>query len=375
MSLRIIEVVGKLDLDRYIRLPSVLPDRRPNYVPPIWSDERTFHDSAKNPDLRACDVVRYLAWSDGRAVGRIMGIVHHPYNALHGERTARFYQLDCVNGPTVASALLKAVERWAIEQGMDRIIGPFGTSDKDPQGLQVEGFEHLPVLATPSNPAYLPGLVEAEDYTKLMDAVVYQLAIPNELPAVYVRISDRLLNSGRFRLLSFTSKRQLKPWIVPVLRLVNDTYQDLLGFVPMDEAGMRKLAGQYLPVLDAAFVKVVVDEQDLPVAFVVAMPDMSAGIQRAKGKLLPLGWWYIMQAMRRSKQLDLFLGAVRRDLQGRGLTGVLAVHLMAEARKRGFTVMDSHLVLETNLRMRAELERLGGAIRKRYRIYQKAIQA
>ncbi|MCB0770841.1 MAG: hypothetical protein KDC00_10605 [Flavobacteriales bacterium] len=373
MELRISRVHSTVELRRYIHLPAELPGKRSNYVPPIWKDEHVFHDPQRNLELNSCRTVRFMAYQDDRAVGRVMGIVHERHNELHKELSARFYQLDCIEDPSVAAALLGSVETWARELGMDRIIGPFGLSDKDPQGVQVEGFEHLPVIATATNPAYLPGLIELQGYAKFTDAVVYRVDVPAVLPELYTRVSERLLTGGRFRLLSFTSRRQLKPWVIPVLRLVNETYQDLLGFVTMDESAMRKLADQYLPVLDPKLVKIVIDEQLHVVAFVVAMPDMSAGIVKANGRLFPLGWWHILQAMKRTDQLDLFLGAVRKDVQGRGFTCALGVYLMAAARERGLTHIDSHLVLETNHRMRAELDRLGGKVWKRYRIYSKAL--
>ncbi len=373
-TIRLEEVVSRKQLRTFIHLPAQLADRRANYVPPIWADEVAFHDPKKNPGLADCDVVRFLAWHGDRCVGRVMGIIHNTYNTRNGERTARFYQLDVTDDKLVTAALIGTVEHWARARGMDRVIGPFGLSDKDPQGVQVEGFEHLPILATPTNPPFLPRYIEALGYAKLADAVVYKLPIPAELPAVYHAIAARLTRSGELRVVPFTSRKQLRPWILPVLRLVNVTYQDLLGFVPMTEAEMTKLAAQYMPVLDPAFVKVVADRANEPVAFVVAMPDMSKGMQKANGRVFPFGFIHLLLAMRRAKQLDLFLGAVRPDLQGRGLTCLLGVELMRTAKERGFTHIDSHLVLESNMRMRAEVERLGGWIWKRYRVFGKHLR-
>ena len=160
---------GPDDLKRFIELPFRLPDQRPNRVPPLLMDEREFHDPAKNPQLAHCEVERWIACRDGHAVGRIMGIIHRGYNAAHGERTARFYNLDCVRDTAVVRALIGPVEAWARGKGMDRVIGPFGFSDKDPQGLQIEGFEHLPVIATPTNPDWLPAMVEARGYAPFED--------------------------------------------------------------------------------------------------------------------------------------------------------------------------------------------------------------
>lgn len=361
------------ELSRFIRLPFVLPDQRPNRVPPLLMDEREFHDPKKNPQLAHCEVERWIAWRDGVAVGRIMGIIHRSYNAAHGERTARFYDLDCMNDAAVVRALVNTVEEWARSQGMDRLIGPFGFSDKDPQGLQIVGIEHLPVIATPINPEWLPNMVEACGYTPFEDMVSYRMDIPARMPEVYQAIGDRCLRNFHLHRVPLRSKRELKPWVVPVLRLVNATYGDLLGFAPMSEAEMRALAAKYMFILDPQLVHLIADAHNDPVAFVIASPDMSEGLQRANGRILPFGWWHILRAMRRSTQLDLLLGAVRPDLQGKGLTAALGVSLFAAARARGFTHLDSHLIMERNTRMRAELERLGAAVWKRYRVYQREL--
>ncbi len=363
---------GQDELPLYLDLANRVGDR-PNRVPPLWGDERAFHDTRRNKVLAACAHVRFIARIGERPVGRIMGIIHHAHNARTQECVARFYQLDCVRDEQVAHALLNAVQGWAREQGMERLIGPFGLSDKDPQGLQVEGFEHMPVIATPTNADWLPPMVEACGFAKLIDAVSYRVEVPRAAPALHEAISRRVLGTGAFRLLPLRSRRELKPWVVPVLRLVNSTYGGLYGFEPMTEVEMKRLAGQYMHVLDPALVKVLVDTAGEPVAFVVAMADMSEGLRKAGGRLFPFGWWHIIRCMRRSRQLDLLLGAVRPDLQGRGLTCALGIALLETARGRGFTHMDSHLVLETNQRMRAELERLNGTVWKRYRIYQKAL--
>ena len=372
-SIQVSVVSGAVEMRSYLRLSRDLPDQRPNRVPLLRMDEREFHDPKRNPQLVHCEVRSWLARRDGDPVGRIMGIIHKQHNETRGELTARFYDLVCIRDRDTVLALLEAVEQWARSEGMDRIIGPFGFSDKDPQGLQIEGFEHLPVIATPINPDWLPPVVEACGYAPFEDMVSYRMDIPAQLPEVYHAIGERCLRNFDLHRVPLRSKRELKPWVVPVLRLVNATYGELLGFTPMSEAEMRALAAKYMFILDPQLVHLIADAHNEPVAFVIASPDMSEGFVRANGSIFPLGWWHILHAMKRSKQLDLLLGAVRPDLQGKGLTAALGVSLFAAARARGLTHLDSHLIMERNTRMRAELERLGAVVWKRYRVYQRAL--
>ncbi|MBL7962202.1 MAG: hypothetical protein JNM31_00025 [Flavobacteriales bacterium] len=373
MSVEVREVIGKGALARFIRLPLELPDRRPNFVPPLLADERELHDPQRNPALATCTVARWMAWRGTTAVGRVMGIVPHTWNERTGERSARFFALDSINDGEVVRSLLDQVAVWARGQGMDRLIGPFGFSDRDPQGVQIEGFTHLPVVATPTGPEWLPPLVEACGFRPFEDMVSYRMEVRPGMARRFTAVAERCLRGGKLRVVHIRTKRQLRPWVVPVLRLVNATYGELLGFTPMSEAEMQALADKYMFILDPELVVLVVDGQDAPVAFVVAAPDMSEGLQRARGHLFPIGWWYILRAMRRADQLDLLLGAVRTDLQAHGLTAVLGQRLLSVAEQRGYTHLDSHLVMVRNRKMCAQMERLGGVVWKRYRVYQREL--
>lgn len=360
-------------LKEFIFLPEKIYRGDSRWVPPMYMDEWNFHDPKQNKALHHSGVIRILAYQDNQPVGRIMGIINHKYNSDHHEKTARFYALDSINDPRVAKSMLEAIERWATGNGMNKLIGPYGFSDKDPQGLQIEGLDLLPVIATPTNPGYLQQLVEQEGFLKELDCVSYQMEVPENLSPVYQRVYDRVAVNSDLQLIEFSSKRKLKPYILPVFRLVNETYSSIFGFVPMTEEEMKKFAGQYLPVLDPEFVKVVVNRKNELIAFIVSMPDMSAGIQKAKGRIFPFGFIHILQAMRKTKQLNLLLGAVRADYRGKGVNVLMGKHLFESARTRNLKTIDSHLILESNLKMRAECEKLGGVIRKRYRVYQKLL--
>ncbi len=366
-------MADKKSLRRYLHLPQRLYRSYPNWVPPIYADERKFHDPKQNAALADAEMKRWMATRAGEPVGRIMGIINRRYNEQAGETTGRFFNFDCLDDQPVAHALLGAVEGWTVEQGMTRLIGPFGFSDKDPQGLQVEGFEHLPVIAAPANPPYLPRLVEAEGYEKERDALSYKLPVVAEGPPLYEKVYQRILRKGALRLVEFERKRELRPYIVPALRLVNETYAPIFGFVPMTEPEMQRLAAQYMPVLDPAFLKLVENQEGEMIGFIVAIPDMSKGIQGARGNLFPFGFLHLLAAARKTRQLNAMIGAIKPGYRSRGVNVLLGKALTRSALARGFEFIDSHLVLEENQRMQAEYENLGGTVYKRYRIYQKAL--
>jgi len=373
MSISIKEVLTKSELKEFIFLPEKIHAADSIWLPPIYADEWKFYNPKYNKTFSLCDTVLLLAYDGSKPVGRVMGIINSAYNHHQKEKTARFFNLECYNDQNVVHALLASVEKWALSKGMTNVIGPFGFSDKDPQGIKIEGFEHVPVIATASNFPYLQERIEAEAYIKKFDCLVYKLVIPDQVPQQYIRVADRIKRDKDIRLIEFSSRSQLKPYIIPVLRLVNETYKSIYGFAEMDEAEMKELAAKYLPILDPVFTKVITDSENNPLAFIVASPDMSMGIQKAKGRIFPFGFIHILSSIKKSKQLDLFLGAVKDPEKNKGLIALLGVSIFQSAGKRRMEFIDSHLILESNKAMRAVMERLGAHVYKRYRVYTKQI--
>lgn len=372
-AIQIEEVRHRGDLNAFIQLPAQVHARHSNWLPPLYMDEWSFFNPTKNKAFALCDTILLLARRDGQLRGRIMGIIHHPYNERMGERTVRFSHLEAFEEEDIVHALIEAVESWGKEKGMNRCVGPFGFSDKDPEGLMVEGFQEDPILVTTCNLPYLPAMVESAGYSKKLDCLDFLIEIEQGIPASFPRIFERVNANPAFRLLEFNRTREIKPYIEAVFQLINIAYIDLYGFQPMDAQEIRELASRYLPLLNPRFIKVVLDTNNQLIAFVIGMPNLAPGIQRAHGKLLPLGWWHILKSMRNASRLDLMLGAVHPDYRGRGLDVLMGWPLIQSARKKGIRTFETHLVLETNARMLAEYARLGARLHKRFRVFQKAL--
>lgn len=372
MDVRVQRVTRRRELKKFIHLPARIHRDHAKWVPPLYADERRFFNPRKNRAFSSCETTLGLAYRGTRLAGRVMGIINRRYNELRGERNARFSCLDCFEDEEVAHALLDYVEEWARGQGMDKVVGPLGFNEQDPEGFLVEGFEYEPTVATYYNFAYVPRFLKSKGYTKELDYVVYKVNLSDEMPEFYRKIYDRVLARGKYRLVEFTKRKELKRHILPILGLMNETFQNLYGYAPLDEAEMRSLAKQYLPVIDPRFVRVIAKDEKV-VAFVIGIPNMSEGIRRAHGRLFPFGIIQILRAAKKTKQLDLLVGGIKQEDRGKGLDVLMGTAMMRSARNAGFTHMDSHHEMETNVKVRAEMERLGGELYKRYRIFQKGL--
>jgi len=374
MAVELKEVQSRKDLKTFIFLPEKLHAGHANWVPPIYMDDRKFFDRKKNKAFGYCDVLMLLAYDGERPVGRVMGIINSRYNEHRNEKTARFGFLEATEDQAAVHALLSRVEEWARAKGMTRIVGPYGFSDQDPEGFLIEGFEHRATIATYYNFEWLPKLVENEGYAKDIDYFVYKIDIPKTMPEFYKKIYERAEKRGNFETIEFTNKKQLKPWIRPIFSLMNETYMqnNIYGYAPLTEKEMDDLAKRYLPVVNPHFIKVVAKDGE-PAAFIIGMPDMSEGIQKAKGRLLPFGFLHILRSAKKTKQLDLLLGAIKDKYRGMGLDVLMGVKMFESGLQAGYEFMDTHHEMEANVKVRAEMERVGGRIYKKYRVYQKAL--
>jgi hypothetical protein len=374
MAVETREVKGKKDLKTFIYLPEKIHAAHPNWVHPIYMDEWKYFNPKKNRAFSYCETLMLLAFRGKEAAGRILGIINHRYNEYKKLKTARFGYLETWEDEEVVRTLLGRVEDWAREKGMTRVVGPYGFSDQDPEGFLIEGFENRATIATYYNFEWMPRLIEKLGYVKDVDYFVYKLDVPKEIPEFYRRIYERAKKRGNFEVVEFKKRKEIKPEVKPVLSLMNECYMDsnIYGYSPLDEEEMEELAKRYLPVLDPRFVKIVKKDGEV-VAFIVGIPDLTEGIQKARGRLFPFGFLKILRAAKKTKQLDLLLGAIKEKYRGMGLDVMMGVKTLLSASEAGLEVMDTHHELEENVKVRAEMERMGGKVYKRFRVFKKEL--
>lgn len=374
MEIQIKEVKNKSDLREFIYLPEKIHKNHKNWVPPIYMDDWDFFNSKKNKSFKYSDTILLLACKGDVVVGRCMGVIHHKYNKQHNEKCGRFSFVETWNDQEVFHALIDYIARWSKEKGMEKLVGPLAFSDKDPQGFLYEGYNEVHIIASNCNFPYMNEFCEKEGFSKKVDLVEYKIEIPDKFPPIYEKINERFQqNHQNIRVAEYKNKLQFRPIIKPVLTLINNTFADIYGFTPFSEKEMNDYANRYIFLLNPNFIKVALNENNEVIGSIIAMPDISEGVQKCRGRLLPFGIFKVLLSGRKSPRLNLLLGAVDPRYQGRGIDVIMGIKMLESAKKQGKTVIDSHLELETNVKVRAEMERMGGIIYKRYRIYQKDI--
>ena len=346
------------------------------YVPDMESDVRAFFNIRKNPGLAFSDIQGFVAYRDGKAVGRIVGIVNHRANEKWNTKTVRFALIEFVDDLSVSEALIEAVSSWGRSLGMDTLQGPMGITDFDKEGMLVEDF-HLPgSLNTIYNPDYYPRHIEALGLEKEVDWVQIHIAIPQEVPAKYQRVAQYVREQIGLRVIKLTDKDiWTRGYGKKVFDLLNQAYTPIFGFSSLTDEQVDDFLKKYLRLIDKQLIPVVVNAKQEVVGVAITMGSMTQAMQKAKGRMWPLGWWHLLKALkwRYEDNAEMLLIAVRPDYQGLGVNALFFDDLIPIYNKYGFRWAETGPQLEDNVRELTQWKPLKPEYVKRRRCYMKKL--
>lgn len=352
MSVEIKKVTTKSEFKRFIRFNYEFYKDNPYSVPDLYDDMLNTFSPKKNAAFEFCEADYFLALRDGKIVGRVAAIINRRANETWNRKTVRFGWIDFIDDMEVSTALIDTVKQWGKERGMTEIEGPLGFTDMDAEGMLVEGFDQLSTMATIYNYPYYPQHMERIGLSKSADWVEMKIYVPDAIPEKHRRISDIIAKRYNLHIRKLKSKKEVRQSGVAhdIFRLINDAYTPLFGYSRMTERQIDQYVKMYVPVLDLRMVSIVENEQNEIVAVGISMASLSRALQKAKGRLLPFGWYHLLKALmwKRPKVLDLLLVAVRPDYQGKGVNALLFTDLIPVYKELGFEYAESNPELEMN---------------------------
>ena len=363
-------------LKQFVRFNYTLYKECPYAVPELYEDTLATLRKDSNAAFEFCDADYFLAYRDGKIVGRVAAIINHKANERWGQKAARFGWIDFVDDAEVSSALIGAVEEWARERGMTELQGPLGFTDFDPEGMLIEGFDRLGTMATIYNYPYYPEHIERLGFEKDVDWVEYLIKVPEKNWEKAERLSAIVARKYKLRVVHCSSRKELaRRYGKALFELVNECYAPLYGFSPLSARQITQFIKQYLPVIDLRLVSLVVDESDNLVALGVTLVSLSEALQKAKGRMMPFGWWYLLKALfiKRPTRLDFLLVAVKPEYQSKGVISLLFNDLMPRYISMGFKDVETNPELETNNKVQAQWDSFEKEQHKRRRAFKKSI--
>ncbi|MBC7237839.1 MAG: GNAT family N-acetyltransferase, partial [Chloroflexi bacterium] len=353
----------------FVHLPYIVYRDNPYWVPPLLAEEKKLLDPRLgHPFYRHSAAAFFLAEDEGEVRGRIGVMENRRYNEHLGQRSAFFGYLEAVNDLAVSRTLFDAAFQWARDRGLERMEGPRTLLDTNAAGLLVEGFDLLPAMGIPYNPPYYETLVRDAGLAKHRDNLSGYISGEGILPERIARLAERLRRRSGLTVISPGKGSDLRAWVQRVARVYIQAFATHDDFVPPTEEEIELFAGQILSIADPRLVKIALKE-DQPVGFVLSYPNINEGLQRARGRLWPLGWYYILRARRATKRLDINGLGVLPEYRGLGANVLMYSELAKTIKALGYTHLELVQVQEDNFRSLHDQEALGATWYKRHRMF------
>lgn len=351
MAVVIKRVGDKKELKRFVEFHNELYKDNPYHVPCLVSEEMTTLDKDKNPAFDFCEAAYFLAYKNGKIVGRIAGIINHRANETWNQTHARFGFVDFINDNEVVDKLFDAVSQWAKDKGMDMLHGPMGFSDMDYEGMLVEGFDQMGTMITIYNYAYYPKQLERIGFLKDQDWKEFKIVIPNYIPEKHIKISQLVKEKYGLKVVKFTDRKTLFEYAPRIFETLNKSYAQLYGYSELSSAQIEYYTKMYIPMVRLDFITIIVRERDdLVVGFAITLPNMSKALKAAKGKMYPFGFLHLLKALKtQPKIVDLYLMGVLPEYQNKGVNALLFNDLIPIFNKVGVQYAESNPELEANM--------------------------
>ncbi len=383
MAVEIKKVVSRKDLDDFIQLHYDLYKNNPYDAPNLYSDEVYTLSKDKNSAFKFCDADYFMAYKDGKLVGRVAAIINKRYNEQWQRPCVRFGWLDLIDDEEVMRALLTTVEDYGRQRGMKEIIGPLGFTDMDPEGMLTKGFEELGTMATGYNHAYYPQLMERmEGYEKDSDYVEYKVFVPeSDMPEKISKIAQVVekrynLHCPKIKRSQIFGKEQYGQ---KVLELVNKTFSHLYGYSKMSQEQIDEYVHQYFKFFSMDMICIIEDwntpDHDV-IGVGITIPSLSRALQKCKnGRLLPFGWWHLFKALylKKTDIVDLLLVGILPEYRAKGANSLLFYHLIPVFQKYGFKWGETHVEMETNDKVQNQWMYFDNEQHKHRRCYKKQL--
>ena len=377
MSVEIRKVTTKKELKKFIRFNYELYKGNPYSVPDLYEDIRDTFSKEKNAALEFCEAEYFLAYREGKIVGRVAAIINKRANEAWNQKIVRFGWIDFIDDLEVSTALIDTVKQWGRERGMTEIQGPLGFTDMDAEGMLVEGFDQIFTMATIYNYDYYPRHIEQMGMEKAADWVEMKLYVPDAIPEKHQRIAKIVCEKYGLHIVKLNSKKKIRESGIAheIFRLINEAFKPLFGYSEMTEKQIDQYVKTYLPILDLRMVTLVQNDKDELVAVGISMASLSVALQKAKGKLFPFGWWHLAKALfwKRPDNLDLLLVAVRPDYQKKGANALLFTDLIPVYQKMGFRYAESNPELESNANVQNQWQYFDSEVHKRRRCFKQEL--
>lgn len=350
MDVIIKEVTTKKELRNFAKFNIDLYKDNPYHIPGLIDEEMMTLSKDKNPAFEIGEAIYFLAYKNGKIVGRIAGMINYKSNETWNQKNARFGFVDFIDDAEVVDKLFEAVENWAKSKQMTHLHGPLGFTDMDHEGMLIEGFDQLGTMATIYNYPYYPKQMERMGYVKDQDWYEFKIFIPEKVPEKHLRIGEIVKKKYGLKVLKFKKRKEIWPYAQRIFETLNDAFAPLYGFARLTPKQIDYYVKIYIPMIRLDLVTIIIrEEDDAVIGFGITLPSLSRALQKAKGHFLPFGFIHLLKTLYTKPQIiDLYLTGILPEYQNKGINALLFNDLIPTYNKLGVKYAESNPELETN---------------------------
>lgn len=375
IEIRAVDHSKRSQIRKFVKFGIDFYKDNPYYVPPLVMDDTNTLSPKKNPAFDFCEAQAFMAYRDGKPVGRIAGIINHKVNGRTGRKDLRFGFVDFIDDPEVSQALFDAVSRWGRDKGMTSIVGPLGFTDMDQEGMLTFGYDEVGTMATIYNYPYYPQHMERMGFEKDADWMEYYLTVPDAVPEKHRRIAEIVKERNGLKVKKYRSRKKIREeYGVALFELINEAYDKLYGYSPLSPKQIQYYINMYLSILNLELVTVVTDADDKIVAIGISIQSFSKALQKCRGRIFPFGWVHLLPVLLgKSDAVDLLLIAVKPEYQSKGVNALLFADLIPYYIKNGYRHAESNPELESNAKVQNQWGSFEARQHRRRRAFRKPL--
>jgi hypothetical protein len=375
IDMQLLDLNSKKEINDFVMYPFELYKGVEQWVPPFIGDMKLMLNTKKHPFYEHSEGEFYIARKNNAIVGRLGVMENKPFNRVHDTKKAQFYFFDSIDDQEVANALFERGFEWARKRGLDTMVGPKGLSAFDGYGIQIEGFENRQMMTMMNyNYPYYQKLVEAIGFEKEVDFVSCYIDSSNfVLPEKAQLVAKRVREKGKFKVITFQNKRELKKWATRIGEAYNNTFVNNWEYYPFSDREVKFIADNIMIVADPRLIKIIVYEEKV-IGFLCAFPDISEALQRQKGRITPWGLLDILGEFKRTNWVSLNGAGVLPEYHGSGGNVLLYDELANTFRDYNqYVHAELTQVAESAVQMRKDLISMGGRAYKNHRVFRMKI--
>jgi hypothetical protein len=368
-------VENKRMMRDFIMLPwtAKIYENDPAWIPPIIRDQQKLLNRHKGYFFDIGEVEYFLAYRDGRPVGRITAQVNHLYEKKYDTETGFFGFFESINEPDVARFLFDAASGWLKQKGKKIMNGPQSFSIYDSVGFEVAGAENPPSVGLFHFAPYYKDLADACGFTKCIDWFCFLVKRVNYLKhEPYLEEIKRSLLKSTDVEFKKLDKRDMPRRIEEVQQIFNVAWEGNWGHLPLTDKQIDMIFHELKMFIIPEFA-IFAEKDGKTVGFIITIPDINPSLRILNGRLYPWRLIRFMKEAKKTQRVRTVIMGILPEYRGHHIDDIFYLKTIEQGILLDIWESDCSLIAETNKKMINALKPLTPELYKTYRIYQRPI--